>query len=56
VAQGDALSDPHYPAAFRAIHRSTIRVLIWKLKEKGKISTEECTRLLAELDAELPPL
>lgn len=56
AARGDEPSDPHYPAAFRAIHRSTIRVLIWKLKEKGKISEEECGRLLAELDAELPPL
>lgn len=41
-------------AAVRALQRSTLRVLVWKLRERGIFSEEETGRMLAQLDVEMP--
>ncbi|MGH2628752.1 MAG: helix-turn-helix domain-containing protein [Anaerolineales bacterium] len=48
--------DPYFRAAIRAMQRSTLRVVIWKLREKGVFTNEEAAQMLAQLDLELPPI
>lgn len=48
-----AADDPQSRAAIRAAQRSTLRVIVWKLREKGIFSEEETGRMLAQLDVEM---
>ena len=51
-----AAAPPHpaYPLSARLVRHASLRVLIWRLKEKGIFSDEEIERLFAELDREMP--
>jgi len=43
-----------YATTVRVLHRSLLRRMIWKLKEKGVFTEEEARQMLAELDREIP--
>ncbi len=43
-----------YATTVRVLHRSLLRRMIWKLKEKGVFSEEEARQMLAELEREIP--
>jgi hypothetical protein len=45
---------PDYPLTARLVRHASLRVLIWRLKEKGIFSDEEVERLFSELDRETP--
>lgn len=43
-----------FATTVRVMHRSLLRRMIWKLREKGTFSDTEAKHLLAELERELP--
>lgn len=45
---------PAYPLSARLVRHASLRVLIWRLREKGIFSDEEVERLFAELDRQVP--
>ncbi|HEX5761330.1 MAG TPA: hypothetical protein VF121_19260 [Thermoanaerobaculia bacterium] len=45
---------PAYPLSARLVRHASLRVLIWRLKEKGIFSEEEVEHIFAELDREKP--
>ena len=42
--------DPTFRTTARVMHRSLLRRMIWKLREKGVFTTEEAERMFEELD------
>ena len=47
---GEPAADRTYRTTVRVIHRSLLRQMIWKLKEKGVFTPEEADRMLQELE------
>jgi transcriptional regulator with XRE-family HTH domain len=47
---GEPDHDPTFSTTMRVMHRSLLRRMIWKLKEKGVFTPEEADRMLEDLE------
>lgn len=60
LPSSSAGEDPSFRTTARILHRSLLRQMIWKLREKGVFSTQEAERMFEELDQSIrvtePPL